>query len=417
MKLKKITDVFVRKLSPKNVAYDEPLGNSLYITVRPNGRKIFFLRYTVNEKRTKHKLGEYPFYTLAQAMLDAQNQKNQAQTIGNLHTAKQEKIRKDNTLLEINKKSNFKILINNYVTMMHDSKKWSDKTRKDQELRIAKYLEPCFFEKSINIITIDDINNCFKEIMKKPQLCKKVSRILYNLYEYADILGLLEEKNTIILSRIKRLTKTLPKIVEKSRYQALSDDEIAKLMSNIKGINNHSLQVRSALNLAPYVALRPSELCSLEWENINFPKKQILIPSKKMKMERDHIVPLSTQAQKILMKLKDHQGESNYVFYSKGTRSGHIAPESVRKALRSLGYTSATQDKNNFTTHGFRGLFSTIAHQHLNFSSEIIEFQLSHVEKNKVKAAYNQLDTFSYLNERTKLMQEYANYLDKLMQK
>ncbi len=68
----KITDMTIRKLSPKDKAYDEPLGNNLYITVRPNGRKVFTLRYTENGKRSKIKLGEYPILSLAQAMAQAE---------------------------------------------------------------------------------------------------------------------------------------------------------------------------------------------------------------------------------------------------------------------------------------------------------------------------------------------------------
>ncbi len=94
----KITDMTIRKLSSKDKAYDEPLGNNLYITVRPNGRKIFTLRYTVGGRRTKIKLGEYPFFTLAQAMLEAQTQKHQVQAVGNLHKAKQKEIHEQKQL-------------------------------------------------------------------------------------------------------------------------------------------------------------------------------------------------------------------------------------------------------------------------------------------------------------------------------
>ncbi len=414
MKLRKITDVLIRKLSPKNKAYDEPLGNALYVTVRPNGRKIFFLRYTVDGRRTKHKLGEYPFYSLAQAMLDAQNQKQEAQTVGNLHIAKQEKQKQEAQVLEQNRKSNFQVLVSEYIEQMEISKKWGDKTARAQGFHIKNYLLPCFAQKSINDISISDVRNCFKKMSDCPEVGAKMARVLFNIFEYADTLGILEERNNIMLSRIKRLSKDMPKAPEKSRYQALSNKEIGELMQNIQSVKNCSQTVKTALNLAPFLALRPYELCSLEWSDIDFENEQILIPADKMKMKREHLVPMSKQALDLILELKRHTDSKKYVFESYSSQSGHIAPESVRKVLRKLGYTSATEEKKNFTTHSFRGLFSTIAHQSLKANSDIVEFQLAHVEGNKVKATYNQTNTYSYLEERKNLMQTYADYLESL---
>ena len=415
--LKKITDAKIRKIPFKNYVYDEPLGDGLYLTVRPNGRKIFTLRYTVDGKRSKFKIGDYPHITLAEAMLVAQNKKYEAQEVGNLHTQKVEEQKEKQRQIRIAEESNFSTLLEKYTDEMVLEKKWSEKYLKTQNLRIKKYITPHFENKPINEIRIKDVDACLKEIIAKGsfEVGIKVARIINGVYEHADTLEMLHENNTIMLSRIKRLIAKMPRGEDKPRYQALSDKEIAKVMKDLDSVKNRSQQVATAIQLAPYLALRPQELCSLEWKDIDFNSNEIYIPAIKMKQKRDHIVPLSSQAVKIIGKMDSIRDRSGYVFFSNHIRNkGHIRQESLLKVLRDLGYNSSSHTENVLCTHGFRGMFSTICHQDLKLPSHLIEFQLAHAEKNKVKASYNQLNVYSYLDERKELMQVYANHLDLL---
>lgn len=160
-----------------------------------------------------------------------------------------------------------------------------------------------------------------------------------------------------------------------------------------------------ALKLTPYVMLRPGELRSAEWSEIDFAKKQLRIPAEKMKMRKIHIVPLAEQAIAILKQIQPVTGQGKYVFPSVRSKDRSMSENTITAALRRMGYT-----KDEMTAHGFRGMASTLLHEN-GFKSEVIEAQLAHAERNKVKAAYNHAE---YMIERTRMMNWWAGYLDSL---
>jgi integrase len=124
-----------------------------------------------------------------------------------------------------------------------------------------------------------------------------------------------------------------------------------------------------------------------------------------MKMRQLHIVPLADQAVKILEELKPYSGGGKYLFPSVRTDDRPISDVTMLSALRRMGY-----EKHELCTHGFRGMATTLLNE-LGYNSDWIERQLAHGERNEVRAAYNHAQ---YLPERRKMMQEWANYLDKL---
>ena len=124
-----------------------------------------------------------------------------------------------------------------------------------------------------------------------------------------------------------------------------------------------------------------------------------------MKMKRDHIVPFSMQAIKILEEIQPLTGPGRYVFPSLRTHTRPMSENTINGALRRLGYT-----KEEMTGHGFRSMASTLLNEN-GWSADAIERQLAHVEGNSVRAAYNYAD---YLEERKRMMQWWADYLDDL---
>ena len=175
----------------------------------------------------------------------------------------------------------------------------------------------------------------------------------------------------------------------------------------LRGIDDYQggLIVRSALRLAPYVFVRPGELRRAEWKEIDFERGEWVIPAEKMKMREPHIVPLSLQALEILREIQPFTGGSAYVFPSPTSMTRPISDMALLTALRRMGIS-----KEEMTIHGFRSTASTLLNAQ-GWSADVIERQLAHVERNKVRAAYNRHD---YLPERRKMMQAWANYLDEL---
>jgi integrase len=180
-----------------------------------------------------------------------------------------------------------------------------------------------------------------------------------------------------------------------------------KLGDLLKAIDNYEGEfvTRCALKLTPVVFARPGELRQAEWSEIDFEKKHWRIPAYKMKMRREHIIPLSKQAIEILKDIEPVTGRWKYVFPSILSKDRPMSNNTINTALRRMGYTN-----DEVTAHGFRGTASTLLYEN-GFKEAHIETQLAHTEQNKVKAAYNHA---KYIEERTRMMQWWADYLDEL---
>ncbi len=132
-----------------------------------------------------------------------------------------------------------------------------------------------------------------------------------------------------------------------------------------------------------YTLCRSQEVCFVEWKEIDFEKEIWTIPAEKMKMDKEHIVPLSEQAIAILKELKPFTGDKDFVFASFQSKLGHIRGESLSKALReNLGY------KDKHTIHGFRSMGSTLLNEK-GYRHDIIEKSLAHAGEDRIRAIYN----------------------------
>ena len=159
------------------------------------------------------------------------------------------------------------------------------------------------------------------------------------------------------------------------------------------------------MQLAPMLFVRPGELRRAEWTEIDLNNAEWRIPATKMKSRVLHIVPLAIQAVQILAALTPLTDRSAWVFPGVRTNGEPMSENTVNAALRRLGY-----DRTTLTADGFRGMASTMLHEQ-GWPSDVIERQLSHVERNSVKAAYNHAE---HLPARRKMMQAWADYLDNL---
>ncbi|WP_459855403.1 tyrosine-type recombinase/integrase [Humidesulfovibrio idahonensis] len=179
---------------------------------------------------------------------------------------------------------------------------------------------------------------------------------------------------------------------------------IGELLRAIDGYKG-SFVTRCALKLAPLTFVRPGELRHAEWSEIDLENSEWRIPAARMKMKEKHIVPLSTQAQAVLRELFPPTGTGRYVFPGERSYARPMSENTVLAALRRLGY-----DKGEMTGHGFRSMASTILHEQ-GWPSEVIERQLAHGDRNKIRTSYN---FAQHLPERRRMMQAWADYLDAL---
>lgn len=188
-------------------------------------------------------------------------------------------------------------------------------------------------------------------------------------------------------------------------YPTLTDPrKVGQLLRDIDAYEGGFI-TRCAMKLAPLLFVRPGELRRAEWNEFNLETKEWRIPASKMKARAQHIVPLAPQAMAILAELKPLTGGGKWVFPGVRTNGEPMSENTINAALRRMGYDRAT-----LTAHGFRGMASTMLHE-FGWPSDVIERQLSHAERNTVKAAYNHAE---HLPERRKMMNAWADYLDKL---
>jgi len=167
-----------------------------------------------------------------------------------------------------------------------------------------------------------------------------------------------------------------------------------------------SFIVKQAMKMAPLTFVRPGELREAEWSEFNFEEAVWNIPAHKMKMKESHLVPLSEQAITILKEIQPLTGNSRYVFPSARTNARPMSNNAILAALRRMGFA-----KDEMTGHGFRAMARTILDEVLHVRPDYIEHQLAHAVRDPNGRAYNRT---AHLEERRKMMQTWADYLDGL---
>ncbi|ACV68894.1 tyrosine-type recombinase/integrase [Desulfohalobium retbaense] len=195
---------------------------------------------------------------------------------------------------------------------------------------------------------------------------------------------------------------------QENHFAAITNpSEIPALLGAISEYQGHFV-TRCALRLASLVFVRPGELRKAEWDEIDLAHQEWRLPPAKTKLRKTHIIPLAHQACAIFNEIHPLTGTGRYVFPSARDKNKPMSENTINAALRQLGFS-----KEKMTAHGFRSMASTRLNE-LGWHPDAIERQLGHTEKNGVRAAYNHAE---YLEERRKMMQAWADYLDKLTNK
>ncbi len=393
-------------------------GLELWVTINQSGKtaKKWVLRYTdANGKRQKARIGAYPELSLAKARADAEELKQKAKT--GLNVAK-EKAKENRPQVQTIR--TFEGIATAWLNKK--TPEWDDAHAKRQKERLVGNIFPAFGEVDINAVTMEHIDNALAVIIARGarETAQRICSIIINVFEYADLMGFME--NPVIINRLTRYRKEMPKpTVKRHLYKDMSENEIGALLKALEDFKGRwTLQTSVALRLAPYVMLRPIEICEAEWAEIDLNAAEWCIPATRMKMTRDHIVPLPTQAVELFLEIRPYSGANKYVFPSPRKHNAPISTASLLQAIRRIGYASTHEEGNSFCTHGFRGMASTTLNQHQDFQHlkhDWIEFQLAHAQRDKIRAAYNILTPRSYIEERRAMVQEYADFLDELREK
>ncbi|SEA76679.1 integrase arm-type DNA-binding domain-containing protein [Variovorax sp. YR216] len=227
----------------------------------------------------------------------------------------------------------------------------------------------------------------------------RVKQLCGQVFRFAVVSGLAERDVT------SDLREALASKAGKHHAAITDPKQVGNLLRSIYDYTGHPCTV-AALKLSPMVFVRPGELRTAEWAEIDLDAAEWRIPGAKMKMKVDHIVPLATQAIEILREMQPITGHGRYVFPSIRTGERPMSENTVNAALRGMGYSAEVH-----TAHGFRATARTIMDEVLGERVDLIEHQLSHMVKDANGRAYNRT---AHLPARREMMQRWADYLDKV---
>jgi integrase len=185
----------------------------------------------------------------------------------------------------------------------------------------------------------------------------------------------------------------------------LKPDEFGALLRAVDGYKGNP-STMWALRLAPLVVLRPGELRRAEWSEIDFETATWTVPGERMKLRRDHVVPLSRQALAIFEEAKRAPTSDRLVFPGLRGKKGDrpISDNTLSAALRRQGYAN-----DQVTVHGLRASFRTIGAEVLGFREDLLEHQLAHAVRGPLGRAYNRTE---FLPQRREMMQRWSDWCD-----
>jgi integrase len=293
------------------------------------------------------------------------------------------------------------------------AREWLDKQEKRlaaatlvrDRSRLETFVYPEIGAKPIGKITTAELLACLRKMEAKGihESALRARSLCGRILRYAIATGRAERDIAADLkgALTAPTTKSFAAIVDPKR--------IGELLRAIDGYVGQPATA-AALKLAPLVFVRPGELRSAEWSEFRLEGKEPewRIPAAKMKMGEQHIVPLSRQAVAVLEELWPITGEGRYLFPSLRSGERCMSNNTVNAALRRLGY-----DSDQIVGHGFRAMASTMLNEQ-GWHPDLIELQLAHAERNKVRAAYNRAER---LAERRSMMQAWADYLGTLRER
>ena len=403
----KLTDTAIKAAKPREKPYKLFDGEGLYLLINPDGSRWWRLKYRYGGKERLLALGTYP----GTGLKKARDKRDDARNLldddidPNAHRKAEKAARADRDA------GSFEVVAREWHAKQSET--WAAGHSERVLRRLVLYVFPRIGGDPIGSVTGPQLLDVLRRIEARGtvETAHRVKESLGAIFRYAVATHRATHDPSAAL-------KGALATAQNKSYAAITEPkQVGELLRAIRGYSGAEI-TRCALQLLPLVFVRPGELRAARWEEFEFdgtppqpgkkpkhPDPQWRIPAARMKMREQHLVPLSTQAVAILRELHARTGPEGYLFPSVRGKSNYMSENTINAALRNLGYTS-----EQHTGHGFRHMASTLLHER-GYKSELIERQLSHGDRNPMRAAYNFAE---YLPERRKMMQEWADYLDGL---
>jgi integrase len=394
-----LTEIAIRNAKPREKPYKLTDADGLYLLINPNGSRLWRLKYRFDGREKVSALGAYPETTLAQARVKRAEEKATLKSGKDPNAQRKlDKLTKKST-----SENTFRVLAEEWLARQVKQERAEVTVSKSRWLLEMTF--PDIGDRPISAITPPELLS----VLRKPEgrghreTARRMRSVCGRVFRYAIQEGKAERDPT------PDLKGALMSPVVKHHAAIVDPKGVGELLRAIDGYTGSPITL-AALRLAPLVFVRPGELRHAEWNEFVFDGDQPewLIPISKMKMRMaPHRTALSRQALAIIEGLRPLTGSGKYLFPSVRSAVRPMSENTTTAALRRLGYTT-----DEMTSHGFRSIATVRLNEMKKWHPDAIERQLSHLEENKTRDAYNYLA--EYWEERVEMMQYWADYLDGL---
>ena len=388
----RLTDTKIRQAKPGPKPYKLADGGGLFLLVHSNGSKYWRLKYRLDGKEKLFAVGVYPEINLAEARhktLEArrviregsdpvvERRRQRAQAASSVDT--------------------FQTIAEEWMASRENE--WSPTYLQAVRSALAANIYPQVGGYPVRSITVPIMREALLLMERRGALAalRKVRMWASQVFRYAIATGRADVDPAAPLRGTFKAHKG-------RNFAALTKpEEFGELIAKIMAYDGSPV-TRCALMLMAYTFVRTGELRGAQWSEFDLEGAIWRVPAERMKMGEEHVVPLSRQALEVLAELKPLTGHSRLLFPNERKPNAPMSENTVLYALYRMGYHSRA------TGHGFRSSASTMLNE-LGFDADVIERQLAHQERNKVRAAYHRAE---YLPERGEMMQRWADYIDEL---
>ncbi|ELE6493741.1 MULTISPECIES: tyrosine-type recombinase/integrase [Enterobacteriaceae] len=398
-----LTDIKVRTAKPTDKQYKLTDGNGMHLLVHPNGSKYWRLQYRFGGKQKMLALGVYPDVSLA----DARARRDEARKL--LANSIDPGDKKKNDKVELEEARTFEQLA---IEWHATNKKWSEEHSRRVLKSLMDNLFPAIGKRNIADLKTRDLLAPIKavELSGRLEVASRLQQRTTAIMRYAVQSGLLDYNPA----------QEMVGAVASSNRQHRPALELKRITELLQRIDNYTGRplTRLAVELTLLVFIRSSELRFARWSEINFETSMWTIPAEReaiegvkhsqrgSKMRTPHLVPLSRQALAILKQVHKLSGDRDFVFIGDHDHRKPMSENTVNKALRVMGYDT----KAEVCGHGFRTMACSSLIESGLWSRDAVERQMSHMERNSVRAAY--IHKAEHLDERRLMLQWWADFLD-----
>jgi integrase len=383
-----LTDTRIRTAKATTKPYKLTDSGGLYLEVRPSGAKLWRYRYRIAGKENQFALGDYPATGLAEARVDRDKARKLVKT--GIHPAHNREALKVAQIAE--GANTFEAVAREWIAKR--KAKWTPYYLKQVENCLKTDVYPYIGALPIRSVTAAHMLAIVQRVERRPAatVALLIRQWCSAVFRYAVTTLRADGDPTVALKgAIDR-----PKVQHRKPLK-----DIPKFLEALQKSGGYRT-TKIAMRLLLLTFVRPVELRAAEWAEFDLDANEWRIPAERMKMREPHIVPLSIQAVELLRELQTITGSNRLLFPNHRRPKECMTATTLNRALERMGY------QGQFSSHGFRATASTMLNE-MGYSPDWIERQLAHKERNAVRASYNQAQ---YLDERRKMMQQWAAYIE-----